>query len=485
MAVPPPRPPCPDASLTVTPTVTLTIDGEPAAGAGRTPVEDPASARIFAHAPACSHRQLDAAVGAAAVAGVAWAALPLARRREYLLRCGTALAARAEQVAEILTREQGKPLRAAAAETRSAADWFARTADLALAAEELADHGARVAVERVPYGVVAAIAPSNFPVLLAVCKVAPALLAGNTVVLTPSPVTPLATLRMGEILRDVLPPGVLNVISGDTAISRALTEHPAVRLISFTGSVETGRAIARQAAPRFVRTVLELGGNDPAIVLGDADLGRVAGELFDRAMRNSGQFCAAVKRVYVPERRRAELVDRLRERAGNTRVGDGMDPATDLGPLVSGRQLERVAALVADAVAAGARVVCGGAPLDLPGHFYPPTVVTDLPAGTALEEEEQFGPVIPVIGYTTVDEAVDRANATRFALGASVWGPPEKARGIAARLDCGTAWINTHGDLRHDVPFGGARDSGLGVEYGHWGLLEYTRIRVRHVAVPA
>ncbi|RCV48996.1 aldehyde dehydrogenase [Marinitenerispora sediminis] len=461
----------------------MTIGGRAVGGAARTPVEDPAVAQVFAYAPACSAGQLDEAVDAAAGAAAAWAALPLPRRRELLRQCGKALAVRAEEVAELVTREQGKPLRAALAEVRLSADWFTRTADLVIAPEEpVADRAARVTVERVPHGVVAAIAPSNFPIILAVCKVAPALLAGNTVVLTPSPATPLSTLLMGEILRDGLPPGVLNVISGGTAISRALTEHPAVRLISFTGSVETGRAIARQAAPRFVRTVLELGGNDPAIVLPDVDLDRVASELFDRSMRNSGQFCAAVKRVYVPERLRADLVERLRALAGAARVGDGLDPATDLGPLVSRRQLERVAGLVADAVAAGGRAVAGGAPLDRPGHFFPPTVVTDLPAGTALELEEQFGPVIPVIGYSTINEAVARANATRFGLGGSVWGPQEPAREVAARLDCGTTWINTHGELRHDVPFGGTRDSGLGVEYGYWGLLEYTRIRVRHTA---
>ncbi|MGW3462081.1 aldehyde dehydrogenase family protein [Streptomyces olivaceoviridis] len=334
---------------------------------------------------------------------------------------------------------------------------------------------------RVPRGVVAAIAPSNFPVILSVVKIAPALLAGNTVVLKPSPVCPLSTLRMGEVIGPCLPGGVLSVISGGADVGAALTGHRDVRMVSFTGSVDSGRRIARTAAASFTHVVLELGGNDACIVLPDTDLAAVAGQIFRRSMVNAGQFCAAIKRVYVSRRQQGQLVEALVAAAEALTIGDGSVPGTDLGPVVSREQRDHVSALVAQARQAGARVVTGGTPLDRPGYFYAPTVLTDLPAGTRLEADEQFGPVIPVIAYDDVSEAVARANATPFGLGGSVWGDETTACEVAALLDCGTTWVNTHGELRHDVPFGGTRSSGVGVEYGRWGLLEYTRPRVRHV----
>ncbi|WP_234386369.1 aldehyde dehydrogenase family protein [Streptomyces sp. ERV7] len=447
-------------------------------------VENPAHGTVFAQAPRCTAAELDAVLAASARAFPGWAALPLESRRPYLLACRDALRDAEDDVADLLTREQGKPLRHAHHEVRLAADWFAHTAELALHADRIVDEPtARVTLERVPHGVVAAIAPSNYPVLLAVCKIAPALLAGNTVVLKPSPATPLSSLLMGEVLGRVLPPDVLRVISGDAALGARLTAHPAVRLISFTGSIAAGRAIARSAAADFKRTVLELGGNDPAIVLPGADAQALARPLFDRAMVNSGQFCAAVKRVYVPRAQHAKLTAALAAPAEATVVGDGLDAATELGPLVSREQLAHVTALVGDAVRRGARLVTGGRALERPGHFYPPTVVTDLPQGTRLEEEEQFGPVIPVIAYDDLDAVTARVNASPYGLGCSLWGDPEQAAAAARRLDCGTVWINTHGDLRHDVPFGGHRHSGTGVEYGAWGLLEYTQITIHHLAL--
>lgn len=465
--------------MSVSTTIAMSIGGRPHGGGGLAPVENPALGRTFAHAPLCTPDQLDEAVAAARSAGHDWAAATEDVRRGHLLACGKALADRVDEVAGLLTREQGKPLGDARAEVQLAAGWFADTAALTLEPESLvADEASRIDMVRVPHGVVAAIAPSNFPIILSMCKVAPALLAGNTVVLKPSPQTPLSTLRVGEILQDCLPPGVLNVVSGDNDLGAALCTHPGVRMISFTGSVETGRAIAQQAAGDFRRVVLELGGNDPAIVLRGSDPASVARSLFFAAMANNGQFCAAVKRIYVPRESGPAFVDALADLAGSVTVGDGMDPATDFGPLISRAQRDRVSGLVDAAVAAGARVIAGGQPLDGEGHFYRPTVVTGLPGGTALEQEEQFGPAIPVIAYDDVSEAVGRANGTRFGLGASLWGDPETARSLAGSLDCGTVWTDTHGDLRHNVPFGGARSSGVGVEYGHWGLLEYTRIKV-------
>ncbi|MFF3645572.1 aldehyde dehydrogenase family protein [Streptomyces sp. NPDC002564] len=451
---------------------------------GPAPVENPALGEVFAHTPGCTPEQLDAVLDDAARAFPAWAATPLESRREYLLACHRALLDALEPMAELLTREQGKPLRHARAEIRLAADWFAHTARLELAPERLVDEpAARVDLERVPYGVVAAVAPSNYPVLLAVCKIAPALLAGNTVVLKPSPDTPLSGLTMGRILAQVLPEGTFTVVAGGAELGARLTVHPTVRLVSFTGSVDAGRAIARQAASDLKRIVLELGGNDPAVVLPGTDIADVAPRLFAAAMTNSGQFCAAVKRVYVPRGRYRRLADAMAELARTAVVGDGLDAATEYGPLVNQAQLDRVAGMVDEAVATGARVLAGGRILDRPGHFYPPTVVTDLAPGSRLEEEEQFGPVVPVIPYDDLDRVLDRANASPYGLGCSLWGDEERARALAGRASCGTVWINTHGALRHDVPFGGHRHSGIGVEYGDRGLAEYTQLKVHHTAL--
>ena len=457
----------------------MTIGGKPVEGIDSMPVENPATGENFAEAPACSAAELDRAVCAARDTFPRWAGLPQQQRVTDLIDCAKALEASVEQIAKLITLEQGKPLRESLAEVRLSADWFRHVAELSISSQKLADN---ITMDRIPHGVVAAITPSNFPVLLAVVKIAPALLAGNTVVLKPSPSTPLSSLRLGEVLNSALLPGALNVVSGRAELGPALTGHPYVNLISFTGSMHTGQRVARAAAPEFKRVVLELGGNDACILLPGVDVAGFAEEIFRRSMVNAGQYCAAIKRVYVARDQEQELVDALASLARSATVGDGMDPATDIGPLTTAEHLESVTELVSDAVNNGGRVVTGGAPLDRPGHFFPPTIVSELPASTRLEGAEQFAPVIPVLAYDDVSSAVKRANGTHYALGGSVWGPEAEAREVAAALDCGTVWVNTHGDLRHDVPFGGHRASGMGVEYGYWGLLEYTQIKVTNVA---
>ncbi|MDX2525290.1 aldehyde dehydrogenase family protein [Streptomyces europaeiscabiei] len=461
----------------------MTIAGKPISAADWTEVENPARAEVFAKVPSASGADVDAAVSAATDAAADWAGLSQAERQALLRACGDALAGHLDEVAALVTQEQGKPLRDARAEVGLSADWFHRTAELSLDVEELVrDEAAHITAVRVPHGPVASVAPSNFPVILAVTKIAPALLAGNTVVLKPSPLTPLSGLRMAEVFASVLPPGVLNTVSGGAETGTALVTHPGIRMVSFTGSDTTGRAIARAASSDLRHVVLELGGNDACLILPGTDVSAVAPGVFAAAMRNCGQFCAAVKRVYVSRDQAAQLVDALAAEADSVALGDGLDPTSDLGPLVSGDQRAKVSALVAAAERAGGTVVRGGRAPRRPGYFFAPTIMTDLPPGTDLEQEEQFGPVIPVIAYDSVPEAVARANGTRFGLGGSVWGPVEAARAVGAELECGTVWINTHGDLRHDVPFGGHGQSGVGLEYGYWGLLEYTRVKVLNVA---
>jgi acyl-CoA reductase-like NAD-dependent aldehyde dehydrogenase len=463
--------------------LTLTIDGKGVAGERRFEVTNPATGKVFAEAPAAGRAQLDAAMEAAQRAFGPWQR-DEGKRREKLREAAAAVQARIGELAPLLTQEQGKPLARATEEWFGAAMWFQFTAGLAIPVEVVQDDAAaRIEVRRRPLGVVGAITPWNFPVLLAVWKIAPALLAGNTLVLKPSPFTPLSTLALGELLRDVLPPGVLNVVSGDDALGAWITEHPSVRKISFTGSVATGKRVAAAAAPDLKRMTLELGGNDPAIVLPDADPKRVAEKLFWGAFANSGQVCSAIKRVYAHESIAEPLAEELAALARSVVVGDGMDPKTQLGPVNNRPQFERVQELLDDARRAGARVRAGGAARAGGGYFIEPTVLSEVADGVRIVDEEQFGPALPVVAYRDLDDALERANATHFGLSGSVWSSDAaRAADVAARLECGTSWVNTHLAIVPHAPFGGAKWSGIGVENGPWGLLGFTEIQVLHVA---
>jgi acyl-CoA reductase-like NAD-dependent aldehyde dehydrogenase len=444
-------------------------------------VRNPATGEVFAQAPECSREQLDAAFEAAAKAGRDWKN-DEAARRATLLKVADVLLASAGEIAPVLTSEQGKPLADANIEVFAAAIWCQYFANLETPPQIIQDdEQAFVEVVRRPLGVVAAITPWNFPLTLAFWKIAPALLAGNTMVLKPSPFTPLSTLKVAEILRDVLPPGVLNVVSGGDDLGAWMTSHPVPRKISFTGSIETGKKVAASAAPDLKRVTLELGGNDPAIVLDDADPAIVASAIFAGAFSNNGQVCSAIKRVYVPEGMYDEVVDALAVQAKATKVGEGTDPDSKLGPINNEPQFERVKELVADALSQGARAASGGHAIDRPGYFFEPTILAGLSDGTRIVDEEQFGPALPVISYRDEGDAIDRANATHFGLSGSVWSAdPERAALVAAQLECGTAWVNTHLALSPQQPFGGFKWSGVGVENGPWGLAEFTEFQAMH-----
>jgi len=462
---------------------TMTLSGSAAPAENTFPVVNPATGKAFADCPDASPAQLDAALVSADEAFRSWRT-DLAARREALLRCANAMREAAPTIGRILTQEQGKPLADAIGEVMGASVWFQITAGLPLDTEILQDDDQlRVELHRKPLGVVAAITPWNYPVLLAVWKIAPALLAGNTLVLKPSPFTPLSSLKMGEVLREALPPGVFSVVTGGDGLGQMICEHPAVRKISFTGSVPTGKRIAATAAPDLKRVTLELGGNDPAIILGDVDPKPVAEKIFRAAFQNSGQVCVAVKRLYVHESIYGAVLDEVAELARSVRVGDGLEEGTEYGPINNAPQLARVSELVDDARAAGASVVAGGAPLDREGYFYAPTIVADVAEGTRLVDEEQFGPALPVMPFRDVDDAIERANASHFGLGASIWtADTERGADLARRLDCGTAWVNQHLNLLPNAPFGGSKWSGIGVENGPWGLAAFTEFQVINIA---
>ncbi|QJY48035.1 aldehyde dehydrogenase family protein [Pseudonocardia broussonetiae] len=457
-----------------------TVGGADLPTRSRFDVVNPATGRVFAQAPSVSPDQLDEVFESARHAFGTWR-LDDAHRREVLRSAADVLDARADDLAPVLTAEQGKPLREAAAEFRTAAAWLRYYAEIEVAREVVKDdHTGFEEIVRRPLGVVSAITPWNFPITLAMWKIAPALRAGNTIVVKPSPYTPLATLALGEVLRGVVPDGVLNVVTGPDPLGATMVSHPIPRKVSFTGSTAVGRKVAMGAASDLKRVTLELGGNDPAIVLGDVDVAEIAPRLFWGAFGNNGQICLAVKRVYAHESIQPRLVEALAEIARNVRVGDGTDPDVRLGPVNNRPQFDRVRDLVTDAVGHGARVAAGGSALDRDGYFYRPTILDRVSDGVRVVDEEQFGPVLPVIAFTDEADAVTSANRSEYGLTASVWSADvDHAAALAEQLDTGQVAINQHGrGVQVHLPFGGRKWSGIGVENGPWGLHGFTDLHV-------
>jgi acyl-CoA reductase-like NAD-dependent aldehyde dehydrogenase len=464
----------------------MTIDGKPAETVKTFDVVNPATGEVEEQAPDCTPEQLDAAMESARRAFAEWRRDPEARR-SVMVELAHALVANAGELTAALVRESGKPVAVAAAEPGICATWLEYYAGMEMPRELLLDDPtARIELAHRPLGVVAAITPWNFPLGLAMWKVAPALRAGNTVVIKSSPFTPLAALVMGRIMGEVLPPGVVNTVTGGDALGAAMTAHPVPRKVSFTGSVAAGKKVAVSSAADLKRVTLELGGNDPAILLPDADVADAAAKLLGTAFFNSGQACALPKRIFAPAARYEEIVEAFAAVANSLQVGDPNDEKTNLGPLSTRPQYERVSGLVAEAIAEGARAAAGGGPIDGPGFYFRPTVLADVHEGQRIVDEEQFGPALPILSYDDVDEAVRRANDTEYGLCGSVWSADEdRATEIAERLEVGTTFVNTHAILPPSVQFGGAKSSGFGVENGLPGLLSFTEAQVVHRAKAA
>lgn len=457
------------------PNFALTIAGKDHHGSRQDAVFNPANGKKLANVLLASIDDLNAAVSAARDALPAWRDTPYAERQRVVASLGGIVTAHRDELVSWLVAEQGKPRVAAEWEIDGAAHWFDGIAKLTLPDEEFDMGGGQMAsVRHVPIGVVGAIVPWNFPILLAVWKIAPALLAGNTMVLKPSPHTPLTTLLLGKLAQRVLPPGVLNVIATPDDVAQAMSEHPDIGMIAFTGSTETGKKVLRSAAGTLKRTGLELGGNDAAIVLPDVDIATAAPALFWAAFQNSGQFCVATKRLYVHEDIYDAFLDAFVAYAKSIKMGDGSDPETHLGPLQNALQYRKVRELIEDTKSAGHRFALGGEVDDGDGFFIPVTIVDNPPDNSRCVQEEAFGPVLPLLKYRNVDEVVARANATHYGLGASVWGTDvEQALEIARRLEAGVVWINQIHILGPQVPMGGIKQSGLGVENGVAGVTHY------------
>ncbi|WP_395710172.1 aldehyde dehydrogenase family protein [Reyranella sp.] len=461
----------------------LLIDGRLVAGDATMPVVNPATEEVLVQCPRASVDQLNKAVAAAKAAFPGWAATPIGERRKAIVRMAEVIEKNSGELARILTQEQGKPIGDATAETLGMAGFFRYFASLDLPMRVIEDSaGRKVEAHRRPLGVVGAIIPWNFPLLILAFKLPPALLAGNTLVVKPAPTTPLASLKFAELVADILPPGVLNFVTDANDLGDALTHHPDVRKISFTGSTATGRKVMASAAETLKRITLELGGNDAGVVLDDAKPKTVAKGIFDGAFQNSGQVCLAIKRLFVHESIYDEMCDELARLCEAAIVDDGLKQGTNLGPLQNKMQYEKVKAFLDDARAHG-KIVAGGEVIDRPGYFIRPTIVRDIAEGSRLVDEEQFGPVLPILKFSDTDEAIRRANNTSYGLGASVWSSNlDRAHDVASKLEAGTVWINKHLDMAPHIPFGGAKTSGLGVEFAEEGLAEFTQLQVINMA---
>jgi acyl-CoA reductase-like NAD-dependent aldehyde dehydrogenase len=463
------------------PEMALTIDGEAACAAARYPVTDPATGTSFASAPEATEADVEAAVSAAKAAFPTWAAKTWAERRNMLLSFCDAVEADIETMARLVAQEAGKPLAKGRAEVLSGLLFARGFAKLELPSETLRDTETQfVRVERRPIGVVGAITAWNYPALLALWKIGPALLTGNTLVLKPAPSTPLAALRLGEIARGIFPRGVVNVLSGGDDLGRWMTTHPSVGKIAFTGSAAIGKAIMAAAAPTLKRLTLELGGNDAAIVLDDFEVEAQAAGLFWAAFSNNGQVCAGAKRIYVPDRLIDVLAEKFAAIARAVKTGPWDMEGVEIGPLQNRKQFNRVSQLVTEAEAHVIPFFKGKAPDQ--GFFHPITIFKDLPEQCGLVGKEQFGPAIALLRYDDLNTAIAKANDSLFGLCASVWGKDvDAAMRIAARLDAGNVFVNQHPAMGPEIPYGGIRQSGIGVEFGVDGLAEYTNSVVLNV----
>jgi len=453
----------------------MTINGKAAYGSTTFPVINPATEEVFAYAQECSSEQLDEAIQAAQKAFTSWSATPIEVRREKMLAMADAIDANIEPLSKLLTLEQGKSVTASRMEIQGGMDWLRRTAKLEIPEERKEVDGSIATVRHIPVGVVAAIPAWNYPVNLSFMKIPPALLTGNTLILKQSKFTPLAMLKIAEICRDVLPSGVFSVISSSGSIDSQMSSHPGFAKVSYTGSTATGRKIMESASKTLKHLTLELGGNDAAIVLPDVDVKNVAQTLFWASFTNSGQICVATKRIYVHEDIYEEFVKTFVAMVGTVKVGNGLDEDTVFGPVSNKPQYDRVVDLIRDSIDNRYEILAGGLPSETRGFFIPLTVIGNPPKDARIVKEEQFGPVIPIVKFKDVEEAIDEVNGVEFGLGGTIWaGNTEEGIRIAQRIESGTVWVNQFQQLAPEVPFGGRKQSGFGSEGGLEGLLAYT-----------
>lgn len=464
-------------------TYKMLIGGKLVGGTDSMPVINPATEDVIANAPDCTRSEMDQAVAAAKKAFPSWSATPIEQRKQVVMAISKAIQDNAAELVPLLTAEQGKPIKGAQEDVIGGAMWLMAGTQLEIPEHVIQDDDERYSFTRhIPLGVVAGIVPWNFPILLAMFKVGPALIAGNTMVLKPSPTTPLTTLRIGELIADLVPPGVLNIISGSDRLGPWLTAHKDVDKVSFTGSTATGKKVMEGAADGLKRLTLELGGNDAAIILPDVDPKKTAESLFWAGFSNSGQICIATKRYYIHDSIYDKVRDEMAAIAASVKVGDGANPDTNLGPIQNEKQYARVKDIIENAKRSGLRFAYEGGIAQGPGFFIQPHIVDNPPDDAEIVQLEQFGPIVPLMKYSDLNDAISRANATNMGLGASVWSAnTEAAMDVAEQLEAGNVWINNFLHLHPLGAFAGAKQSGVGSEGGVEGALAYTQTKTFHV----
>lgn len=454
------------------------INGKPVSSDRFHKVNNPATGAFLADAPIATNEQLDECVAAARAAQPAWGAKSYEERAAVLNKLADELEQNVDMYSQLLTAEQGKPAAGAAWEIGGSVRWLRETAKLRLEETVQVDTAERRVVTRnVPLGVVGGIVPWNFPLLLAVWKVAPALQAGNALIIKPSPFTPLVTLHFIANCQSLVPPGVFSVLNGDDSLGPAIASHQGIDKIGFTGSTETGKRVMQSASVNLKRITLELGGNDPLIVLPDVDAERVAPHIFWAAFQNNAQFCNAAKRVYIHEDAYGKVKDALVAYAKTITIGDGANERTQLGPIQNKLQHGKVKTFFEDSAKHGYSFALGGNfdELSGPGLFVPITIVDNPPEDSKIVTEEPFGPILPILRWKDEADVIKRANDTIWGLGASVWGNnTEQATRIASQLEAGTVWVNEIHMYAPWIPFGGFKQSGVGVENGLAGLAGFT-----------
>lgn len=461
----------------------MLIDGQLVGADRMLDVINPATEDVFARVPHATEAQLDQAVEAARLAQIEWARTSMADRRAKVEALAAAIGEHADEIARIITQEQGKPLPEAAGEVEWSQGYLMHTASLQLPDRVIQDDAQfRIETRHKPLGVVGAIIAWNFPLLLACWKIGPALMAGNSLILKPAPTTPVAALKLGELCAKVFPAGLVNILTDNNDLGPKITAHPGIAKIGFTGSSETGKRIMASAANTMKRVTLEMGGNDAAIVLPDVDVRQTAEKVYGGAFFNAGQVCLAVKRAYVHDAIYDEFCDALADIAATAVVDDGLKQGTTVGPIQNKAQFEKVKGYLEDARSSG-KVIAGGDTRDGKGYFISPTIVRDVQDGQKIVDEEQFGPILPVIRFDDIDQVIARANASDYGLGGSVHSADlDRATDIAGRIEAGTVWVNQQLNIGPHIPMAGFKGSGLGVEQSAEGLAEYTQMQVINVA---
>lgn len=446
-------------------------------------VNNPATLEVITQFYSSAFEQLEECVAKAKQAFTIWKNLADPKIVEAFHAIAEDILSQKEELARLITLEQGKPLFLAQVEVELTVQWINYVAGLNIPVEHYQEaNGKKITVYNRPLGVVASITPWNWPFMIAAWHLFPALKAKNCVINKPSEFTPLSTIKLIEIINQHLPAGVCSLILGDGKIGHALTQHPDIQKVTFTGSTGTGQKILENSVSTLKSVVLELGGNDIGIVLEDVDIDQVCRKVFMSAFLNAGQTCACLKRLYVHEKIYDQVIRKLTEMINSQVLGNGLEEGTTFGPVQNKLQFEKVQAFITDALEHGATVIRSQQLLPEKGYFIAPTLVVNARDEMEVVQKEQFGPVLPILSFSHVDEVIKTTNQSEFGLGASVWTKNlQKAEKIAEQIEAGTVWINSHADLSPEAAFGGWKLSGLGYSFGLGGLLQYTHKQSVHI----